>query len=254
MRFIDIRKAALISFIASVFAISISAWNATQTMMRIESVNSLSKGLVALGLAVIYPFAAIMPVFYFALYRNEGTLRFTRELRLLSLAAAVSIGIVLAAGLPDWIESQGPYWTAIKTLDWRSGGTSLLPALRALKKINQFSTLLAALGDIAYILLLVALFRQGTSGDSTPDLPVSRWLKLVTTVAIIAWGIWAAFNLLRILSVPFTYAGIRSFDLQTGRTPPSFATVMLSDVRDFVTQASLFAAPFVVFKSIRAAR
>ena len=55
-------------------------------------------------------FTAILPVFYFALYRNEGLPDFPKSLRVLSLIAAIVLGIIMVAGLPRWIESIGSYW------------------------------------------------------------------------------------------------------------------------------------------------
>jgi hypothetical protein len=46
-------------------------------------------------------FAAITPIFLFALYRNEGTLRFPKRLRLLSLTAALVFSTVVAVELPE---------------------------------------------------------------------------------------------------------------------------------------------------------
>jgi hypothetical protein len=60
-----------------------------------------------------------MPVFFFALYRNQGTLRFSKHLRLLSLIAALVFGLIVAWDLSGWVESIGSYWRTVSMLDWR---------------------------------------------------------------------------------------------------------------------------------------
>jgi hypothetical protein len=245
----DIRKAALITCIASVFGLLIPMWNATRTIIEVESTRAVSNWWVAPMSALVVPLAAVMPMFYFTLYRNEGTLRFPRRLRLVSLTAALVFSMVVAAELLEWIESQGPYWTAMKALDWSSGGASAVAALGDLGKIRRVSTLLDGLADISVILVLVAIFRQAPSEESSTDVPVSRLLSVVTKVAIVMWGIWVAFSFLRVAITPYTYSQLRNFDLQ-GRTLPSLAQMMADAIRTFLGQACLFTTPYIVHKCI----
>jgi hypothetical protein len=107
-----------------------------------------------------YLFSAIMPVFYFALYRSEGTLRFPKHLRRLSLTTAVVFGLFLAWDLSGRIGPFGYYWKAVATLDWGSGSTAILAFVRDPRTINEVANLLAECSNLAYILLLVAFFRQ----------------------------------------------------------------------------------------------
>lgn len=68
----DIRKLALINCIAVVLCLLIPIWNGTQRLLP-----SGQKWIIPV-LVLLSLFSAIMPAFYFALYRNQGTLRFPR--------------------------------------------------------------------------------------------------------------------------------------------------------------------------------
>ena len=193
---------------------------------------------------------AIMPVFYFALYRNEGPLGFPKQLRLLSLAAALTLSVIVAAELPAWIGSLGPYWTAMRALDWTRGAISIVAAAQHPWTISHVSTLLGEFSNLACILLLIAFSRQITD-ESLPEIPVSRLLGLVAKVTVIAWGLWLAFNLIRVVLTPYTYVQAWNYALQIGRTPPQLADLMAEPIRMLLQQACLFTAPYVVYKSRR---
>jgi membrane-bound ClpP family serine protease len=113
--FSDIRKIALITFIAAVLGLLIPVWRLTQQAAAIGLPVWARVPVLLFG----YLFTAIMPVFFFALYRNQGTLRFSKHLRLLSLIAALVFGLIVAWDLSGWVESIGSYWRTVSMLDWR---------------------------------------------------------------------------------------------------------------------------------------
>ena len=233
MHFPDIRKAALIACVASVLSLFIPLWNMMNSIIRIESANSSSNWWLAPMLMVAYPLAAVMPMFYFALYRNEGTLHFSERLRFICRAAAFIFGAISAVELLRWIRSQGAFWTAVRMVDWSKGGANGLAAFRELRRIRGVSTLFEELGNFAVILVLIAFFRQVPNGESS----VSGLLKFAAKVTTVAGGIWLAFLLIRIVVTPYSYS-------QLGRTPPPFWEMMGT----FLAQACLFTAPYVVYK------
>ena len=155
-----VRKAALIPCVASALALVIPAWNATQSLIATTSTHALSKWWIIPTIPLMYLFTAIMPVFYFALYRNEGTLRIPKRLRLLGIAAAIVFGITVAAATPGWIRSLEPLWAVVKAVDWRTGATSLLTAGRNPWIINPVASLVNMFSNVVYILLLIALSRH----------------------------------------------------------------------------------------------
>jgi hypothetical protein len=90
------------------------------------------------------------------------------------------------------------------------------------------------------------------------DLSIPTWslshsmlarASIVTRVAVIAGGLWLAFNVVRLAYVPFIYPQIRSYALYYKRTPPRLWDMMAEAVRFALGQACLFAAPFIVWRS-----
>ncbi len=204
-----LRKIALVTCLAMVMSLPIPMWTATRAMLAIPSAHSLF-GWSALILA--YIFSAILPVFYFALYRNEGTLRLPGRLRFVSLAGAVAGGIVVAAGITQWAGSFRISLTTTKML------------------LSEFASL-------ACILLLITLFRQATNSPYK-DVPISRLLSVMTSVAVIAGGIWITFNV-----VAFAVT------LRIAASPGQESDIRTGAIRTLLEQACLFTAPYIVFKS-----
>lgn len=161
---------------------------------------------------------AIMPVFYFALYRNEGTVQVSRPLRKLALAAAAAYVIVMVL------------------------------RVQALPNRLSWFGVFGLLGNLAYILLLVSMSREA-SEDPIEQVPVSDLLAAVTKVAVVAWGIWVAFQLVRLAIVIFTYSSFENYANRIGRTPPTLRDMMLEVILTFFSQGSLLAAPYIVWRS-----
>jgi hypothetical protein len=240
----DIRKAALIACVAMVLGVLIPAWDGARTMLAIESIGSWSIPLILLTYCV----TAIMPVFFFALYRNEGLLDFPKSLRVLSLAAAIVLGVITVAGLPQWIETLRSYWADIRTLDWTAGAEAVSIVAGEPGTYTQVATLLGGFSNLAYIMLLIALFKQAGK-ETDGDIPNSRMLAIMTKIAVIAWGLIVAGCVVRLLFLPFVNSQIRDLAIQVGRTPPRLGTMMVDAVRTLLSQACLFTAPHVVYRS-----
>jgi hypothetical protein len=81
------------------------------------------------------------------------------------------------------------------------------------------------------------------------DVPASGFLRRVTKVALVLYGIWVAFNLVRVVVTPFNYSHLRIVALQTGRRPPQLGHMMLEVIQMLLSQACLFIAPYVVYNS-----
>jgi hypothetical protein len=150
----------------------------------------------------------------------------------LCLAAAIVLAIVLAA---EWIAPPGDRTAA-----------SVLDPPRSLWTIGNGAILLSELSNIAYISLLVAFFYR-SGDDSGPDVPLSKLLRLVTKVTVITWGVWLAINGIRVVYAPFGYFRLREYALQAGN-PLQFRRWMGEVTFQLLTQACLFAAPYVVYR------
>jgi hypothetical protein len=206
-------------------------------------------GIVPAG-ALMLLFTAIMPVFCFALYRDEGSLRIPKRLRLLALAAALTFSVIILTALPGLVRSLAGYLAVLAAFNWRLGANSVLIILRDPRAIGQISTVLGEISAIAFILLLVAIFQQPSDGFET-DVPVSRLLNRVTKAAVISWGLWVAFLAVRVIAMPFVFLQLRTYALQVGRTPPQLKDMMAEATYTLLVQACLFAAPYIVYRSLR---
>ena len=58
-----------------------------------------------------------------------------------------------------------------------------------------------------------------------------------------------AFNLLRVLALPYVYSQTRDYLISIGRDRPIFADMAKEIVPAFLSQACLWAAPYVVYRS-----
>jgi hypothetical protein len=133
-------------------------WTATRTMLAIQTAHPLFRWPV---IVLAYLYSAILPVFYFALSREEGMPLLPNRLRWVSFAGALAGVAVVVAGPP----------------------------------LTTMKTLFSDVATLACILLLMAFFRQGTDASPT-DAHVGGWLRLFARVAVIAGGIGFAFYLL----------------------------------------------------------
>lgn len=248
--FTDIRKVALITFIASALSLPIPVWNAMQTWVAIESTRPQIKWWMIPVVLFTYLFAAILPAFYFSLFRNKGTLRFPKRLRLLALAGACTYTVIVLIALPEWGRSWGPYVTAMTMLDWRAGATNVLTFVRDPRTIGQLSTVLGEFSNLASIMLLIAVFRWAGDPLDT-DVPTSKLLRLVTKVAVITWGLVVAFLLVRLASMPFIFFQLRESLVKIGRRPPLLGDMMAEAMRTLLSQACLLAVPYIVYRSQR---
>ena len=237
---IDVRKAALIAFVTTAVSFLLPLWDYGQQF--IASASSDPKWwylpLGALGFLIL----ATLPVFYFALYRNQGGLQFASRLRSLALLSAFA----LAAS------------TAISTLGWlnvmlhRDAGSVLSPQTSAWT-MSDTSSILGLIGNAACILLMFTMYGHASDEPDT-GVPVSRFLSVICRVTVPAWGVWVGFNLVRLLHTPYTYSQVQDFAAQIGKTPPPFSALFADATRDLFSQAGLFAAPYIVWRAIRPAK
>lgn len=222
-------------------------WNLKQTLVATEA---RIKWWIILLTVLVFVVSVTMPAFYFALYRNQSALRIPKRLRLLALLAAFIISGFVVIELPNWIRSLSQYGAAISTLDWRAGATTVLIFVQDPRTIGQLSTVFAEFANIAYVLLLIALFRQQSDPPDT-EAPTSRLLNRATKAAVIASGLIVFAVLLVLLLTPYTFYTLRKYALQIGRTPPAFLDLFLRQLRTTLQQACLFAAPYIVYRSQR---
>lgn len=226
----DIRKTALVALTAAILSLLVPVWNLIQILGGTLGWRSIPIALFGLLSG------AIIPVFLFALYRNEGRLRIPRSMKLLSKAAALILGLFVVAALR--IEFLDPGFTARGVVsDWVG------------RTIGHILSLLGTFSNATVVLLLVS-FNLQTDQESIPDVPGSRFLDQVTKIAVVCYGVALAFLVIRCFLTPYTYSTLRDLSLQYGRTPPPFSALLEEAIRTLVLEACMFTVPFVVFKSM----
>lgn len=237
VRIRDVKRAALVACIAAVLGVAIPMWNYTRQVLALES-NIGKLGAVAAILAG-YVFTAIVPLFCFALYRNEGDLLVPRDTRWMTMTAAAVIGMLSVTAMPAWIASfqrESVLHSAVRP--WTVGDTS---------------TTLGWIANLAGILLLAALFRL--AGDGSPErvVAVSKLLRLLTRIAVIAGGIVAVGCVVGLAATPWVYSYVRDRSLEAGysNTRWTFSRLAVDRGRTALTVISVYVAPFVVWLGSR---
>ena len=231
----DLRKIAFLAFISSVLSLLTPVWNTTQTIMAFESTHPQSKIWMIPTILLVCLITASMLMFYFALFRNDRTLHFPRRFGPLALVGVVSLGVYVVLGLPGVVRSLNVYWTGTKLFDGRSGATSV-------------STIAGEVSNLATILLLIVFFRQAND-EPHAEVPISRLLDVATKVAVIAYGLWSAFNLVRLIVSPLIYSQLRDYALQVGREPPEFRSILAEVLPALLSSLGFLIAPYIVYKS-----
>jgi hypothetical protein len=147
------------------------------------------------------------------------------------------LGIDAAVGLPGWIGSLG-----------QTGVRSVLTPEREPWTLSDVSGISAILSNAACIVMMVTVYRRGRD-ESDSFSPLSRFLMVMTKAAVIAWGIWVTFNLVRLVLTPYTYAMLRNYALQIGRTPPPFLYILADATHTLLSQVGLFAGPYIIWRA-----
>ena len=209
--------------------LAIPEWNGIKKLLAL---NPSWWTVPLIGLGVL--FDAILPFFYFALCRSSEGPRISKRLGMLALVAALALTVNLAVDLPQWLKSLPS-----KTLaPWT---------------VNDASELLVRLSTGALILLLTTIYRQ--ADDAQPRLLAPKLLRIATGIAVVALGVWAAFNIIRLPFVPFVFLQLRDqAAAQYRKPPPPIAPFVVETVRMVLVQVCAFVAPYIVWRSLSRGR
>lgn len=233
LRLRDVKWAALVACIAGVLSLAIPMSNITRQMLALES--NIGKFVAIVAIMV----TAIVPSFYFALYRNEGDLRVPRNTRWIAMTGAAVIGFLSVASIPGWIGSfRRDSVLHFAARPWTIGDTSMA---------------LGQIANLAGIVLLAALFRLAGDGPSEKGVAVSKLLRLLTKIAVITGGIVAVGCVVGVAATPWVYSYIRERSLEMGRSNANwtFTRLALDRVRAALAVISVYFAPFVVWRGSR---
>jgi hypothetical protein len=105
------------------------------------------------------------------------------------------------------------------------------------------------IANLAQILLLFTFFRLA---DDEPPEPASPFLSFTAKAAAIVGGLWAAFNVVRLLAIPYTYTLLRDEALRLGEQPFSMLHVLGELMPALLSSVALFVAPYMVWRSLAA--
>jgi hypothetical protein len=240
-----IRNAALFACVAGALSALIPLWNGVLMMGAAALTRPLDFWLVAVALLA----TCIMPVFTFALYRNKGTLHFPKQLRLLALGAALSLGLLVILSLLQWIGLLPEYLSALRTVQWSAGTIVIWSVARDPRTIYHVTTLLAEVSSLAMIVLLISFYRYENE-EAGSDVAASGFLRIATRTTVVIWGIWLGFNIIRGLLAPYTYIQLRNYAAQMRRPAPPAITVVGELLRTMLSTACLFCVPYIVPRSL----
>lgn len=232
----DIRTVALVACGAGVASAVLPMWASTRQLVAASSSGSPYAHWLVPVLILGYFMAVITPLFCFALYRDQGTLRLSESLRSIALVAALAVSAVDAVRLAVWIFSSN------------GGESTVLAPVKHVWAVPDIPTLLSACSDLTYIVLLFALSRHWDDTSAT-FAPISSLLRIVSKVAIVVFGICVAFHVGRLVLTPYLHSQLREFAARAGRPVPSLLDLYASVARDLLLQGSLLAAPYIVLKS-----
>ena len=185
----------------------------------------ISAGLIA---------GAVLPVFFFSLYRYRGALFIPPKTRRVGLLAAILLSLLMAANLR----------LELLDLAFASHGGLLHPKDWV---IGHAVGLIGLISDAALILLLLSFYFH-RDRESHADDAHEHLLDQTTKIAVILYGLFLAFLAVRILVSPLVYSSFKEVALQSGRALPPYLAMLGEELHDFATQACVFAAPYVIFR------
>ena len=230
-----IRKVALIVFVFSMLA-SIRPFRTLYWTISDIRAKGAPWWQVAPSSLLGVLLSAVLPIFFFGLYRDNGTLRISQTLKYLSLAGAFVYAVFLFPVVR--VQSNNSDIGAFGLLDGRFW------------TFSHITGLFATVSDVTLIILLLMLFLQPSSRlDPGSEIPSTFLLDQVTKIAVWVYGAGLAFNILRTIMTPYTYSVLQSTADANGVTMPPFSLLFWETVRDLLTYGCLFIPPFVVLKS-----
>jgi hypothetical protein len=236
--FTDLRTIAFLNFVVSVSGLVAPIWRATQSMAAMESTRPQSKFWIIATMVLALLMTVVMPLFCFALFRNDGVLYFPRSIRPLAMTGVFSFVACVETTLPEVIRSLSLYWVQAHA-SGLSGVRSVSATAEAL--LGEFS-------NAVFILLLVAFYRQADD-ESLTDAEISRLLEITSKVALVAMGLWLGFNVIRLLLSPLGYSQLRDYAQRVGKPTPKFGRMVAEIIPALTSSLGFLMAPYIVYKS-----
>lgn len=205
---------------------------------------------IVLAMIATTLFSVLVLTFFWAVYRERATLVLPSHLRLIAIGAALVLLVIGFRAFGNWAFTVRDDWSFVTQQDWRTGARSFRDWLGNPATVREFANSTDIAAGVSYLFFLVALFRQ-TGYSGRPEVPVSRFLRVVTKMIVIVVAFIVAFLLIRVFLTPYTYSQLRQLALQAGRNPPPFLGLIRDAIRDLLLGACYLTAPFLVYMSTR---
>jgi hypothetical protein len=231
----DLRRPALICLIATLAATVLPVWNMSRGMGAWNDAGQWWNMLVSAFEILCSP---LLPAFYYALYRNEGTLRLEPLVKRLALVAALALAAFIITSFYD----LGTRMTA-------AGSGTVLAPTRSSWTLGDLSVVLTGIWNLATIYLLWAILVHPNikaSGDGS----VSKMVVVTAKIIVIIRGIEVGLSLVWLLLTPFLYWKYRNLAQHAGVVPRPYAPMLGGAVRVVLSETSLLIVPLIVWIAI----
>jgi hypothetical protein len=251
--FTNLRKTALLNCLFTFLSALIPAKNLAAQFAVTVSVHPEWRVWTILAWVALALLGVLILSFFYALSRDRATLVLPDHLRLIALGAAIILAVIGFRVFGEWAFGIRDDWSFLTDKDWRAGAGSIRSVLEDPVTAREFASSTNTAAVVSYVLFLIALFRQ-KDDSARSDVPVSKFLAVVTRITLFVAGMIVAFLLFRVFMTPYVYSQLREVAAQVGRNLPPFFYLIRDTVRDLLVGACYFTAPFLVYMSIRHAQ
>ena len=222
----SIRGTALFACITGVLSLLWPVWNLAQRWPTLTTQSA------AITLALTLCFS-IAPIFYFALWQNKAPLTLDKGLRNVSLFAAIVFGVLIVTDLQGFLQVLNLYATRVKAFGLSTDPESIGFAIRIAGEAS----------NVGFLLLLIALARAPERDMSEPQ---SGFLDVVSRIDVVITGLWLVFMLVQTASTPYTFWQHREQIIRAHQESQLLRVTLTGPIRNAVTAACIFVAPYVV--------
>lgn len=238
---LELRRAAWFAWVATLAGVAIPVWGLVPQMQGLMAQWPRFWWAIWLAMVAGLALSASLPIFLFALHRNEGALCISHGHRHLGRWAGWAGVALLILRLSRWLPALGVY---------RDGTLRLQRAADYVyfNSLGFAEVVLGAISSSTLAMLLLALARYDRAAEVRPT---SSFLVSASRAAAIGWGLVVAGNVVRMAVLPYIYSTVR-VQLALLPTPLTFMQMYGDPALLLCDFAVVFAAPYIVYSSRQA--
>lgn len=215
----DLKRAALVSTIGTTLGFIGSFWTARMSIRSITSIQPTWKWWFIPLIVTVGLLDATLPLFYFALYRFNGTLKFPKWSRTTAIFVACALVVVSCAEALN------------------------LMRLRIFPAMPHYLSFLA---ELCCAVLLLQVYRTEIAENPTP-LPRETGFFAITRAAGTWGGLWMAIGCFQLVATPFVFAVVRHVASRNGRPSPHFTYLLIQNVEKLANILCLWMTPWLIY-------